>query len=291
MYPLSHGKIPPGEGFKWMGTSTRPDGLKDGVHTGGCWLTADEQCVWKPLDCLPYPNSDARVPTMEAAVLDAMRGEPGFLQDWAVCKRNGRRWLIMPRLWFWPQNRDVLSPPPMEAFLLIEQCMRKLNEAGWEYNDLPQMAYSQEEGWLLVDFSAAHKPQMWRKGWHGEEWRVARWWELMEKPRVAALRTRGKSVAHLVQFPDFFGRHDTEPLYLEAAFYKVSDEARRKHVHVYASTNRPMSSIWAKIDGAAFLGADANLEPRVHTWVAARRELTDDEIARYELTWAWSPWS
>jgi len=77
---------------------------------------------------------------------------------------------------------------------------------------------------------------------------------------------------------------------IDGAFYKVSEEARRKYVHVYASTNRPMSSIWAKIDGTMFLGADLAREPRVHTWVVAWRELSVDEQARYELTWAWSPW-
>ena len=69
------------------------------------------------------------------------------------------------------------------------------------------------------------------------------------------------------------------------------------HGHVYASRNRPISSLWACLsaDRANVLGAvyvDANYaETGVWTWVVTPAQLDERTVRRYELTWAWSPTS
>ena len=76
------------------------------------------------------------------------------------------------------------------------------------------------------------------------------------------------------------------------------------HGHVYASRDRPISSLWACLsclsadkaaDRADVLGAvyvDANYaETGVWTWVVTPAPLDERTVRRYELTWAWSPTS
>jgi hypothetical protein len=62
--PLSIRDVAPGPDFTRL-TGTRPDGLPDGVHTGGAWLSPDGREVWKPLDARPYANADGHIPASE----------------------------------------------------------------------------------------------------------------------------------------------------------------------------------------------------------------------------------
>ena len=60
------------------------------------------------------------------------------------------------------------------------------------------------------------------------------------------------------------------------------------HGHVYASRNRPISSLWADVPGAVYV--DANYaETGVWTWMVTPAPLDDETVRRYELTWAWGP--
>lgn len=288
-YPLSLDQVSPGNGFKWAGSSIRPDGLPDGVHTDGGYFSPDEQEFYKPLDAKPCPNAEYRIPTDEDECLAAMRGVAGFLQEWHVEERNGRRWLVMPRLWFWPQESDVVLPPSMDELMTVENALREMNRRGWEYNDLPQLAFTEDRRPFLVDFSIAHHPDKWRNDWHSDEMNCNRWWALVNKT-TSQLRQRGRHVYHAVQLPDLQAKDDPEPKRVMDVFYDVEEPERREHVHVYASRNRPMSAIWAKIPDAKFLDADRSQEPRVHTWVVSKEPLNDDTQYRYELTKAWSPW-
>jgi hypothetical protein len=273
-----------------MGTSTRPDGLPDGYHTGGVWLTPDETEVYKPLTAWPCANATERYPTDEAKCLAEMSGQPGFLPSdaWRVEERNGEQWLVIPRLYFWPQERDVLMRPELEDFLLIESAMKALNAAGWEYNDLPQLAYYQGTP-VLVDFSIAHKPSSWGMS-HGDEWRMDRWWEkAAERKDIAALRRRGGHVRHAVRCPQFCDK-EAEPYNVLDRFYPREEDERREYEYIYASTRRPMSALWGPKEGIVYMRGDEQKRPRVYTWLACDHLLPDDLVKSIELTMAWTPW-
>jgi len=270
-----------------MDLGNRPDGLKDGVHTGGVWISPDGSEVWKPLDCRPHPGATERYPTQEAECLAEMVGKPGFPDNWRVVEQNGRRWLVRARCYLWPQDREWLIDPPYE---LVENAIFVLNEAGWEYNDLPQLAYDPSVGeWFLMDCSAAWKPEKWQKNWHGDRDRVNRWYELMGQEWTADLRRRGYHVYHAVQLPAFQDV-SKEPYDVEDALYPLGEDERRQYVYVYASCNRPISYLWARIDGVKYLRADTNKSGHVWTWVVADHLLDAETIHKYELSFAYRPW-
>lgn len=289
-YPLSHGDISPGPEFTKMPATVRADGLPDGVHTGGCWKSTNPSMVWKPLDCRPYPNATERSPTLEAQCLAEMSYTPGFLPkgEWRIEERDGRRWLVLPKMWFWPQDRDLLLTPTMYDLLTIEHAMMALNKAGWMYNDAPQLAYHKNVP-VLVDFSAAAKPKKWTHG-HNDEFRMDRWWKDMGRPDISELRARGRHVRHAIRCPDFCDKA-AEPFDVVDRFdaFKVSADDRQEYQHIYASLNRPMSALWARIPGTVFLQAAP--QQKVWTWVASNHPLDTEIIRRYELTYAWSPWA
>jgi len=81
-----------------------------------------------------------------------------------------------------------------------------------------------------------------------------------------------------------------EPYRVLDAFYPLDKETRRTYVYVYASCNRPMSYLWARIDGARYLDADTSQSSHVHTWVVSDHLLDDETVRRYELTFAYRPW-
>ena len=183
----------------------------------------------------------------------------------------------------------MLIRPKLEVFLMIEQALRAMNEAHWTYNDLPQLAYDPNaHEWFLLDFSASHHQEKWHLG-DGDYFRMSKWYDLMELHDIAELRKRGQHVHHAIMLPDF---NDPllEPYNVEDQFCPVSEDERRKHVHLYVSTLRPLSQVWCRIEGTVFLNSDLSKKPRVHTWVASNHPLDDETIARYELTHAWSPW-
>jgi len=289
-YPLSHGDITPGPDFTKIVPKKRPDGVTDGFHCGGAWLSPDERSVWKPLDARPWANSEERFDTDEAECLAAMTGAEGFPDNWHTETRNGRRWLVRPFCYLWPQDSDVLIRPKLDVFLMVERAIREMNRRGWTYNDLPQLAYDPNiHEWFVMDCSNAHKPKKIQPG-YDDGFRIPKWFELMGLNDIQALRERGDHVNFAIQLPDF-NDPKLEPYAVADRFYPLTEEERRTHVHIYASTLRPLSTVWCKIDGTVFLRGDTSKKPRVHTWVASDHELDQETISRYELTWAWSPWA
>ena len=284
---LELGQVSPGEGFTKMEMGK---GLPEGVHTGGPWLSPDGKDVWKPLDAKPYPNATERYPTDEAECLEAMAGKPGFPRNWRVEERRGRRWLVRSLCWPWPQEDQIQSG--LDIVLLIEQAVYDLNAAGWEAfgSDLPQAALDPDGDWFILDLSAAHHVASWRTGWHGDRERVIRWMDAVGRGWLADLRRRGQGVYHNVALSHVFEHSEGEPYRAGDVFYKVPKEARKGYCYIYASRNRSMSTLWARIEGAKFLDADMSLSPVVHTWVAADHMLDEETVKRYELTLAYRPW-
>lgn len=289
---MSRRSVSPGEGFKHFGTTVRADGRPDGFHTGGVWLTPDETEVYKPLTAWPCANATKRYPTDEAKCLSEMSGQPGFLPPdaWRIVLSASKLWLVMPRIRFWPQDMDILPHPSLEDFLAVEEAVKTLNAAGWEYNDPPQLAYYEGKP-VLMDFSNAHKPSKWIHRHHGDGWRMAMWWERCTgRENIAQLRRRGFHVHHAVQLPEFCSKQE-EPYDVRAAFgQRHSNEDLGAWKYIYAATewdipedlSIPPDTKWLKADGAKF--------PTVYAWVVSLRPLTPKEIKQYQLTMAWTPW-
>jgi hypothetical protein len=57
---------------------------------------------------------------------------------------------------------------------------------------------------------------------------------------------------------------------------------------VYGSFNRPMNSLWARIDGAVYIQAD-KWKTGYHTFVAVPQTLDNETVARYELEFVSHP--
>lgn len=288
--PLELGNVPPGPDFTKMEMGRGLNGLSEGVHTGGPWLSPDGREVWKPLDALPYPNATERYPTNEAECLEAMAGKPGFVRNWRIEEQNGRRWLVRPLCWLWPQDDGIGCGA--DTVLAVEQAVYDLNAAGWEAfgSDLPQVAVDPNGNWFILDLSAAHHPAKWQSNWHGDRDRVWTWMERVGYSRLADFRRRGRDVQHHISLSHIFKNWMGEPYRVDDVFYKVSKDERQGYRYIYASTYRPMSPIWASIDGAKFLDADTSLSPRVHTWIASTRLLDQEILDRYQLTFAYRPW-
>jgi len=292
-YPLELGTVTPGPGFTKMELGKNLEGLPEGAHTGGPWLSPDGLEVWKPLDAMPCPNATVRYGTDEDKCLTEMEDAPGFVHNWRIETVDGRRWLVRPFCWLWPQDERINVSGGLDTVKMVEQAVRELNSRGWEAfgSDLPQVALDPNGDLFLLDLSAAFKPSTWKRGWHGDEMRVLKWMELVGYGKLADLRRRGRDVAHNIAMSDIFDRSEGEPYRAGDVFYDVPHKERSEYHHIYASTRRPMSSLWARMDGVRYLDADPALTPRVHTWVASDHELDQDTIDRYELTWAWSPWA
>jgi len=290
MLPLTLDNVSPGLGFIRLESKTRPDGLLDGIHTGSAWLSPDKHNVWKPLDAKPNPNADRRLPTMESRCLSEMTDVLGHLDNWHEERQNGRLWLVRPRCYLWPQDRDILMSPNLETFLMIEQAIFEMNARGWEYNDLPQLAYDPTVSkWFLMDHSAAFKPEIWRINWHGDRDKVLKWFNLMGLENIASLRQRGYHIHHAIQLPDF-NDPQQEPYNVQDAFYPMEKDERQQYIYLYASTLRPMSKLWADIEDTVYLHSDASKRPLVHTWIASKQLLDSEIIQQYELTFVYRPW-
>ena len=82
---------------------------------------------------------------------------------------------------------------------------------------------------------------------------------------------------------------------VDLALGYIDDQIRADALdcHVYASLNRPVSHLWASnLNECKLLHLNDYIGSRkVHTWVVSEKELDEDVIYDYELTWAYSPLS
>lgn len=251
-------------------TGTRPDGLPDGVHTGGAWLVGD--LVYKPLDGRPYANCPGHVPTQEVECLEAMAGQPGFPRNWHVEEINGRRFLVRPKCLTIPDDIPY-SHLNTNRLLQVEQMVRGLNKAGWELNDPISLAIAPHDyDPFILDLSAAFYRGPGDKGCYSadDEWRVLKFFEDCKADLLIKLRNNARHAVNeyewLIEYPDYR--------------------------HVYGSFNRPMSDWWATIETehAYIQNPDPNWTDAVpHTWVVTKTPLPQDVIDKYELRWGWSP--
>lgn len=252
-------------------TGKSPNGLPSGVHTGGAWLVGDE--VWKPLDGRPYANCENHYSTREDEVLDLMAGKPLFPRNWCVEERNGRRFLVRKKAYIIPDDfdyKDVFTT--LDKALIVETGVRELNRNKWEIGDDIALAIDPDTYELFIyDLSTAH-PQSGKGCYQAdEEWRIDNFFELCGFERLRKLRHKAR---HIVSDLGFIIKHD------------------REHCHVYASFNRPISSIWADIPGEpVFVHNDWAdwAESIPHTWVIVKEPLGNEVLKRYELVWGWSP--
>ena len=281
--PLTIRDVSPGPGAIRL-TGVRPDGLPDGVHTGGAWLWGEGE-VWKPLDGRPHPTAGAHFPTQDDVVLGVMAGAPLFPRNWTVEERGGRRFLVRAVAQIFPRDLPWSTLSEADA-LLVERGVRALNEAGWEIGDPVSLGRDPEGRLFLVDLSNAH---FIASHVHGADdlWRLDRFFQEAGFERL--LRFRG--LARTVIAPCRFLM------------------AHRGYVHVYACPQPevyacPQPDAAASVPGALYVSAEAAaqaLPPRMqaahlaqylalgHGWLVTAAPLSDADQTRLGLTWGWSP--
>jgi hypothetical protein len=260
-------------------TGIRADGLPNGFHTGGAWLVVETDEVWKPLDGRPYANCEYHYPTDEVEALEAMAGEPLFPRNWRVEEVNGRRFLVRKRAHIVGQDIEYRHLSK-EQVLMVEQSIREFNRRGWEVNDELQLGIDPDTYELfLVDLSTAmYRPPEQRKGCYvpDEERRIKQFFKECGCDWLVTLREAAYRVINN----------------LEINLIECIEKKREGFVHVYASFNRPIDSMWADFPcEVEFIHNDwTNWEQAIpHTWIVAQ-ELLDEEISKkYELIWGWSP--
>ena len=268
--PLSNREIKPHiEAIRITGT--RPDGLPDGVHTGGCWLLPNGT-VWKPLTGRPYANATELVPTKEVECLEALSDIPLFQRNWTIEKACGQEWLVRSEAY-------ILGKPPFDDMtdldkdvaMQVEQSVREMNRRGWELNDPISLGYDKiTYHWFIVDLSSAYYSK--------EHWRA-------------------NDENHIYQFWSWVGLNNMIKLRVKAYdarmdWWLYDIENRGEYEHVYASFSRPISRIWATLpEGVEFAHNDyANWNEQIpHTWLFCKEPLDAETCRRYELTWGWSP--
>lgn len=139
--------LSPGEGFERMEIPS-----DEGIHTGGVWVDPAGLEVWKPLDGRSnWVSIQGRIPTREAQVLEAMAGHPGFQKNWRVVHRQGRNWLVRPKVRVIP---DTYPEVTLLKVLKVEKSVRCLNAAGWQISDRLRVAIDADGEPFLLDLSA-----------------------------------------------------------------------------------------------------------------------------------------
>jgi len=271
--PLSIRDVAPGPGFSRL-TGTRLDGLPDGIHTGGAWLSSDGREVWKPMDCRPFANAECHVPTEEYAALEMMAGQPAFPRNWRVEERNGRRFLVRARALLVPGDEISPSALQIEDLETVEAGLRALNSRYWALGDVVSVAFDVECGPFILDLSNVHRelPPMPAD----DEWRFLDWLKRLGFDRLARLREDACHACHAVHT-------------IEVQLGRNTDGwPGPEWTHVYASLSRPISGMWATINDAYYVAADYGATG-VWTWVVTPRPLDPSILKRYELVWGWAP--
>jgi hypothetical protein len=255
LIPLKIRDVPPFEGAVRL-TGTRPDGLPDGVHTGGAWRY--QRLVYKPLDGRPWANAEHHLRTNEAAILERLAGKPGFPRNWLIAQRRGRYFLVRHAAQVIPEDFPYASLRHEDA-LQVEAAVRTLNAEGWELGDALRVAIDDVGQLFLLDLSNAGPiGPMWMAD---DSQRVLRWFEEAGFHGLARLRREG-----------------------QRAVPRGPGPARRLQ-HVYArarDTGAPLpAGVVVKPAGSA-LG-------EAHEWLLAPEPLAQDTCRALGAAWAWSP--
>ena len=246
----------------------RPDGLPDGTHTGGAWLTPDG-FVWKPLDGRPFANCENHYPTLENECLEFMAGRPFFPRNWRVETLNGRRFLMRRKAFVYGSD-DLPLVEARKHALGLEQAVRELNARHWEIGDALSLALDPDSYEpFILDLSTAHPQNGVGCYLADDEWRILVFFEQLGMLTTKRLRERARHI---------LGERSL-------------DKDFRGFRYVYASFYRPISLMWATLPDCKLVHEDhANLPDALpHTWVVTREPLPDETIERYELDWGWSP--
>ncbi len=271
--PIEIRDVAPGPGFTRLDPGKTYSGLPDGIHTGGCWLSPDGNEVWKPLDGRPAVNADHHLPTREAECLEAMAGSPAFPRNWRVEEAGEvtvdgiiytRRWLVRRKAWVVPDD-FAAHRMNFDAIHEVERGMRALDRAGWSMGDHLQVAYDRQGRVFILSLSCAYQTDTPTQNEH----RFRKWARAMGLDSLVDFRKRAEAVTSDLGIIDQYG----EPYW---------------YAHVYASVNRPISSLWADIPNAIFIDGDYD-RSGVWTWVVVPEPLDDEIVNKFELAWGWSP--
>lgn len=299
LWPRAIRNVSPGEGFTRIHT-TGLDGLPEGAHTGGVWLSPDGKEVWKPLDGGNAHDGDHES-TLEDVCLGVMVGEVGFPHNWRVevgapfyapgplsvpkewknCKDTGwqlgdkhcyyRRWLVRPCCLVVGSDMPF-SELESETWETVEAAVRALNARGWELGDSLALAYDKNvphNPYFILDLSCAHPTYYENSAWD-DEWRFNTWLTQAGYDDVRKFREAGKRlITSLV-----FAKENDIPFSWKWA---------------YACRHRPFPQEYE-------LGRPARTVPgsweedKVYTWIVCDGPLSDDVVAGFGLTLAWHPW-
>jgi len=255
LLPLKMRDVAPFAGAQRL-TGMRPDGLPDGVHTGGAWK--HDRLVYKPLDGRPWANAEHHLRTNEAAILERMAGKPGFPRNWLIAERHGRYFLVRHVAQVVPDDIPYSALGRDDA-LEVEAAVRALNAEGWEIGDAIRVAIDDHGQLFLLDLSNA--------GPTGPVWpaddsqRVLRWFDEAGFGELARLRREGRRAI-------------------------PRDPRQARHLqHVYArarDTGAPLPpGVMVQPAGAGLAG--------VQEWLLAPEPLAPETCRALGAAWAWSP--
>lgn len=182
----------PGEGFVKMCPRSY-EGMPEGVHTGGPWLSPDGKTVWKLAMGGGWVNSKIQIePTDEAKCMAACDGEPGFLprRAWEFCWSNGWQWIVKPRMTVIEEGERMTR----QTAMTIEKAVRAMNELGWVLNDTLRVGIF-EHNPVILDLSTArfwNKPSLWK--FYDDQIYVNKMLRLHGQKRMADLREAAGSI-------------------------------------------------------------------------------------------------
>lgn len=251
IFPLEYHSVAPGAEFTQR---------LAGEHTGGPFVSPDGEELWKPLDCLPYPNALHRVATREDEILELLADTPGFPRNWRVEQANGRGFLVRKRAYLAPEEEALR----LEQILHIEEALLTLNGARWTLNDRLQVAIDPDtyEPFVL-DLSAAC-PMTWADDWR----RFQDWAQALGATDLIALRQHAR---HAVGSASWRREHPD-------------------HQWIYGSWHRPYGPFFPgkDIPGALYVDANKGITD-FHTWVIVPAPLAPEIVARYQLRLGWRP--
>lgn len=272
--PISIRDVPPHPKAKRL-NGTRPDGLPDGVHTGGAWLWEDR--VYKPLDARPYVNADCHVRTNEVEFLEEMSDVDLFPKNWILEEHNGRQFLVRDEAITPKTEHDYHQYVSVELAFKVEQAIREANRRHWELGDAISLAYAKGE-WFILDCSNAFRrsenlPSHFRAN---EEYRILKFFRLCGYDVLAERRDRGH---HAVSSLEFLQKKED---------LSKADVAFQ---YVYGSYSRPFSLVWARLpnDVAVMILSQERNDQIPYSWIITNKPLQKSILDRYELTWCWSP--